>query len=682
MQQFVSFRPSSVSVKSNVRSFSLRQRKFWVSAAIVLFAVLFALAPLSAQTAQTVTAGTITTYAGDYALGGGYSGNGGPATSAALYYPDGVAVDASGNLYIADRMNWVIRKVTPGGTITTVAGGGSCGANYCGDGGPATSAQLFYPASVAVDASGNLYIADTDNSVIRKVTPGGTITTYAGGGSGCSAQSDDVGDGCPATSAELYWPNGVAVDASGNLYISDTSNNRIRKVTPAGIITTVAGNGSCAIQDAYGNCYSGDGGPATSAELNGPNRVAVDASGNVYFADTGNNRIRKVTPGGTITTVAGNGSCAITDINDSCYSGDGGPAISAEVWHPFGVAVDVSGNLYIAQWYGERVRKVSSNGTITTVAGNGNYGYSGDGGPATSAEVSQLADVALDAAGNLYLADYDNCVIRKVALIAAPNPVPTIASLSPSSAIAGGEEFTLTLNGINFTSAAVVKWGTTALKATYVSAVKLTAVVPAELIETAGTAKVTVTTAKGTSTAATFTIKEPLPTITSLGPDSATADEAAFFLTIKGTHFTSSATVKWGSSALSAMFVSSTELAADVPASLIATAGTAKVTVTTAGGTSAAATFTVKTPALPTITSLSPSSATHGGAAFLLTVNGTNFTTSATVKWGSTTLTALYVSPSEFAALVPASLIATAGTAKVTVTTAGGTSAAETFTIK
>jgi hypothetical protein len=388
------------------------------------------------QTASSAGAGTITTVAGNGAQG--YSGDGGLATSAALYSPQGVAVDASGNLYIADTSNNVIRKVTPGGTITTVAGNGSPTCVYTsgvgwtgcygGDGGPATSAELHAPYGVAVDAFGNLYIADYYNNRIRMVAPNGTITTVVGNGYGVGIVGGYSGDGGPATSAELNNPSGVTVDASGNLYIADTLNQRIREVTPGGTITTVAGNGSCAIKDANGKCFSGDGGPATSAELLYPTGLALDASGNLYIADWGNERIRKVTPDGTISTVAGNGSPSCTSSNGvatACYGGDGGPATNAELSGPNGVTLDASGNLYIADYGNNRIRKVTTGGTMTTVAGNGSlictYSngvatgcYGGDGGPATSAELFSPTGVALDASGNLYIADDINNRIREV----------------------------------------------------------------------------------------------------------------------------------------------------------------------------------------------------------------------------------------------------------------------------
>jgi uncharacterized protein (TIGR03437 family) len=346
--------------------------------------------------------GIIATVAGNGTPG--YSGDGGPAIDALLEYPTGVAVDGSGNLYIADYGNNKIRKVTAAtGIITTVAGTGIYG--YSGDGGPAASAQLSSPSGVAVDGSGNLYIADTYNSVIRMVAAAtGIITTVAGGGSAFP------GNGGPATSALVRYPDGVAVDGSGNLYVGDTSN-RLRKVTAAtGIITTVAGSG--------GSPYSGDGGPATSAQLSGPYSAAVDGSGNVYIEDHGNQVIRKVTAAtGIVTTVAGNGTQG--------YSGDGGPATSAQL-NPYCVAVDGSGNLYIADYSNSVIRKVTAaTGIITTVAGNGTHGYSGDGGPATGAQLWFPTGVAVDGSGNLYIADSTNNRIRKVT--AATGIISTVA---------------------------------------------------------------------------------------------------------------------------------------------------------------------------------------------------------------------------------------------------------------
>ncbi|HLY62799.1 MAG TPA: PxKF domain-containing protein [Terriglobia bacterium] len=306
----------------------------------------------------------------------------------------------------------VAQSITPASIITTVAGNGT--ADYRGDNGPATSAEIRDPIAVAVDSAGNVYIADTSNSRVRKVSTSGTITTFAGGGTGCAGQTDSVGDGCPATSANFALTYGVAVDSAGNVYIADTDNFRLRKVGTDGIITTVAGNGT------YG--YSGDGGPATSAELDSPFGVAVDSAGNLYFADRNNQCIRKVDAGGTITTVAGNGILG--------YSGDGGPATNAELAYPFAVAVDNAGNLYIADQFNARIRKVDASGTISTVAGTGTGGYNGDNIAATSAELYYPVGVAVDSAGNLYIADASNQRTRKVD---ASGTITTVAGTGTGS---------------------------------------------------------------------------------------------------------------------------------------------------------------------------------------------------------------------------------------------------------
>ncbi|NCX94789.1 MAG: hypothetical protein EBX41_00005, partial [Chitinophagia bacterium] len=355
---------------------------------VLLLSVFFLAGTLGAK------AQVISTIAGNGSHG--FSGDGGAATAAGLSNPFGVAVDASGNVYIADRDDHCIRKVNTSGIISTIAGdgyGSGGSGRYSGDGGAATAASLNEPVCVAVDASGNVYIADTHNNRIRKVNTSGIISTIAGNGSSYGYS----GDGGAATAASLYYPYGVAVDASGNVYIS-YNDNRIRKVNTSGIISTIAGNGS--------NGYSGDGGAATAASLRSPNGVAVDASGNVYFADYYNYRIRKVNTSGVISTIAGNGS--------NGYSGDGGAATAASLYNPQGVAVDASGNVYIADAHNHRIRKVNTSGVITTIAGNGSYGYSGDGGAATAASLADPIGVAVDVSGNLYIADITNVCIRKV----------------------------------------------------------------------------------------------------------------------------------------------------------------------------------------------------------------------------------------------------------------------------
>ncbi len=286
--------------------------------------------------------GIISTVAGNGTAA--FSGDGGPATSASLNSPFGVFVDGSGNIYIVDRTNHRIRKVDTSGIITTVAGSSTFG--FSGDGGPATNARLRNPQGVSVDGLGNIYIADSSNNRIRKVDTSGIITTVAG-----NSTSGFSGDGGPATSASLKTPSGVFVDGSGNFYIADQLNHRIRKVDTSGIISTVAGKGT--------STFSGDGGPATSASLNAPLGVFGDGSGVIYIADKVNHRIRKVDTSGIISTVAGNGTKA--------FSGDGGPATSASFNFPQSVFVDGLGVIYIADQGNQRIRKVEPPPSVTSI---------------------------------------------------------------------------------------------------------------------------------------------------------------------------------------------------------------------------------------------------------------------------------------------------------------------------
>ena len=283
--------------------------------------------------------------------------------------------------------------------ITTVAG--SASTTSSGDGGPATSAGLAYAYGLAVDAAGNFYVSDTVGNRIRKIDTNGTITTVAGTGTASFS-----GDNGTATSATISGPEGLTIDGAGNLYFSDFNNNRIRKVNgTTGIITTVAGNGTAT--------FSGDNGLATSASLSSPKDVTVDRFGNLYIADSANTRVRKVDTSGIITTVAGNGSQSST--------GDGGLAIAAGM-SAFAVAVDAAGNIYIAD--SNRIRKVDTSGIINTIAGNGSGGSSGDGGLAISATLSTSQGVTVDAAGNLYFADtIPNARVRKIDTLGIINTV-------------------------------------------------------------------------------------------------------------------------------------------------------------------------------------------------------------------------------------------------------------------
>ena len=332
-------------------------------------------------------AGNISTIAGTGIAG--FAGDGFPAVNAQLNHPTSLVFN--GTLYVADANNYRVRRFTVGGNITTIAGNGT--PSLFGDGGAATSAQVGNPYAVAVDAAGNEYIADNQNDVIRKIDVNGVITTVAGNGT--NGYSGDQG---PATSAQLNDPRGVAVDANGNIYISDTGNQRIRTVDfVTGKISTIAGTGAAG--------YSGDGGAATSARIDSPRALAIDPSGSVYIADTGNNRVRKVMAT-TISTFAGTGTAG--------FSGDGGLAGAAQLSGPRGLVIKSNGNVVISDTGNNRVRQVAPSGIITTMAGTGVGGPAGDGGPATSAQLNFPFGLAVDGSGNLFIADTSNHKIRVI----------------------------------------------------------------------------------------------------------------------------------------------------------------------------------------------------------------------------------------------------------------------------
>jgi sugar lactone lactonase YvrE len=349
-------------------------------------------------------------------------GDGGAATNASLSEPSGVTLDGFGNMYIADSFNQRIRKVDTTGTITTVAGIGTPA--YSGDGGAATHASLNFPQGAGLDASGNMYIADNNNGRIRKVDIHGTITTVAGPGNGAS-----LGDGGAATNASFYDPVTLAVDAAGNLYIADSNDNRIRKVGTNGIISTVAGFGPLGERN---GSYSGDGGAATNACLNSPQGVALDAFGSLYIGDTDNQRVRKVDTNGTITTVAGNGHAA--------YSGDGGAATNASLNYPGGVALDAFGNLYMADSGNNRIRKVhfatyptlTLTGLSATNAGNYTVVVSSPFGSVTSAVAALtvvtplVTGVALNGDGSVTL-NFAGLPNNAARIWAATNLTPPIS---------------------------------------------------------------------------------------------------------------------------------------------------------------------------------------------------------------------------------------------------------------
>jgi len=399
----------------------------------------------------------------------GFAGDGGPATAARLNLaekysigvdgeatlPAQLTVDGEGNVYIADSGNNRIRKISPDGIITTVAGNGTSG--FSGDGGSALDAQLSDVGGLAVDLAGNLFLSDPANHRIRRISPGGIITTWAGTG-----QPGLSGDGRPAAAAQLHEPLGLATDTAGNLFVADHWNGRIRRISPDGTIatvadkdvglkaptsvavdpadnlliadtaidefdgdfvqvvvkvsaggsvTTVAGNGAKCVWDNADTLYCpvtlGDGGPATQTYLFAAHSLATDTEGNLLLADSANGRIRKVSADGNITTIAGGAG--------SHLAGDDGPATIANLSFPRAVAVDSSGDVFISDSSHQRIRKVSRHGTITTVAGNGVLGFAGDGGQAADAELAFPAGIAVDLADNLFIADEANVRIRKVA---------------------------------------------------------------------------------------------------------------------------------------------------------------------------------------------------------------------------------------------------------------------------
>jgi uncharacterized protein (TIGR03437 family) len=355
--------------------------------------------------------GTISTVAGTGAPG--YSGDGGQASSAALNEPEGVAADTAGNVYIADTVNDRVRVVASNGNISTVAGNGLSAvygsiwdetgvSTTTGDNGPATSAAVVLPTDVAVDRSGNFYIADYGNARIRVVTKG-IINTLAGRSDGIP-----ITDGQEAISTRLSGPTGLAADAAGNVYFAEGSiatgsglgngDYRLWKITPAGILNLVAGNGL--------ESYAGDGGPAVLAQLNGPASIAIDPAGNLYLADSENHRIRRISATGAISTIAGNGTPG--------FSGDSGQASNAALNGPLGVAVDAFGNVYIADTNNNRIRKVSSNGVISTIAGNGNASFYGDETPALQASIHAPQGLTVAPDGTVYIADTLNQRVRRI----------------------------------------------------------------------------------------------------------------------------------------------------------------------------------------------------------------------------------------------------------------------------
>jgi hypothetical protein len=330
----------------------------------------------------------ISTVAGDG--NSAYTGDGGQAVAASIWAPTATAVDKYGNLYIAQAGNNVIRKVNVAGVISTFAGNGLQG--FSGDGGQAIAASFNNIRAIAIDTAGNIYVDDTGNYRVRRINIGGTVTTVAG--NGISAYS---GDGGLATSASFQWTQSIAIDKNNCLYIADEINNVVRKVDMNGIISTFVGNGTAG--------YSGDGGIASTAQLKGPDGICFDKFNNLFIADANNNVIRKVSSIGVISTFAG---------STQGFSGDGGQAVSAQLNIPIAVACDSLNNVYISDRYNNKIRVVTPNGIINTIAGDGIAGFSGDGGPALNAEFKNVVSIYVSPANEIYLSDFQNNRIRKI----------------------------------------------------------------------------------------------------------------------------------------------------------------------------------------------------------------------------------------------------------------------------
>jgi uncharacterized protein (TIGR03437 family) len=357
---------------------------------------------------RKVVSGQIQLVAGD-----GYLhaiGDGGLATDALLSQPSAIALNIAGSLYIADTGTQRVRQVLPTGVIQTLAGTGVAG--YVSDNVVASTAPLASPTGVALDAAGDIVIADTYNQRIRQVGADGRIHNLAGTGVG------GVGaEGLLAAQTPLNGPRGVCMDRGGTLFVVDTGNNRVLQAAPQALVVTAAGNG------APGD--AGDGGPARLAEINQPSACARDSAGNLFIADTSNHRIRKVDPSGKISTVAGTGAPG--------FSGDEGPATAANINAPLGVVADDNGDFFIADTGNNRIRQVTPDGVIHTIAGQAGAGFSGDGGPAVAARINAPSGLLLDGAGDLYFADTGNNRVRRLVPQAATPPAPVV--LPPLSAV-------------------------------------------------------------------------------------------------------------------------------------------------------------------------------------------------------------------------------------------------------
>lgn len=405
---------------------------------------------------------TVTTLAGNGVMGFAN----GPGATAQFFSPFGVCADAAGNIYVGDQGNHRIRKIDGNGNVTTLAGSGVQGFAD----GPSATARFFNPLGVYADAAGNIFVAGYNDNRIRKIDASGNVTTYAG--TGISGFADG-----PAAIAQFTQNVGVCGDAAGNIYVADGFNNRIRKIDGSGNVTTLAGDGTFGFAD----------GPAAVAQLQNPTGVCLDATGNVYVADNFNNRIRKIDGSGNVTTFAGNGTVGLTN----------GPAATAQFNSVYGVCADAAGNIYVADASNHCIRKIDAGGIVSTYAGTGTAGFTN--GAAATAQFNEPWGICADATGNIYVAERFNHTIRKIS-----PPAPVITSFFPAN---GSPDSTVVLTGSNFTGATAVSFGgIPAASFTVNSATQITAVIGGSATVTGGTQLVIVSAPGGSSSRGGFFI--------------------------------------------------------------------------------------------------------------------------------------------------------------------------------
>lgn len=741
-----------------------------------------------------------TTQSCDYSVSN--CGDGGVATNAQFGFSgstgnpplSGIACDSTG-VYILDQGltgRGRVRFLNTSGSSVTVAGvtvapnavdrigGNGLASPY--DGGLATSATFNSAVGVATDANGNLWIADQIGGLLRFVNRGsssvkifqGTVSEQTVPAGGIVTVNKNVGsgasDGVPVIQAGFTYPQGLFITSQG-IYVVDglggpkvpmqpsgrgTSTLRFINTTantvtlfpasgspvsiPAGQISKIAGGGES-------TATNGDGGFALFAKFIGMSDVVVDASGNIYVTDTGQGAVRRINAqSGQVNSMLSGSSqytglglgpdnriyvanyTAGTVLRETTAGGGNFSTLASGFNKPRDVAVAADGTAYITVGpapgvtANNQIVQISTGGTATVVAGT-TAGFSGDGGPAANAQINispsalvvgtgtsnqlpETVNIVVSPSGEIIFADANNQRIRRLSsstvtcsktgtiTITGDNPVPVLSSLSPNSALVGSGALVLTVNGTGFVPASVVRWGGANRTTTFVSNAQLTAAIPANDLISSGTVNVTVfnpAPAGGTSNALTFTVSppNPVPTITSLTPNAAVEGSAAFLLTVNGSGFVNTSTVRWDGQNRQTEFVSTTQLRAQIQASDLVGQGQASITVVNpapGGGTSNVSIFNItagQNPA-PTLSSISPSSTNAGGPAFTLTATGTNFVASSKVRWSGQDLTTVFVSSTQLTASVPANLIATGGTVPITVftpTPGGGVTAAQTFTI-